>query len=104
MRRSRRHSRALARQATDLSLAVPLVVSQRMLRMMLAGHSPSARDRRELHRMGAEKVSAFYESWAAMFMQMAFFWFQGPLAVFAKGMAPIRRRAVANARRLGRAR
>ena len=100
----RRSSRVLASQAMDLSIAVPQVIAHRMLRMALAGHSPTARDRREFQRMGTEKMWAFYESWNAMFLQMALSWHQGPMAVLATGMAPIRRRAVANARRLGRRR
>jgi hypothetical protein len=95
--------------------------------MMIAGGSPSARDRRELHRMGAEKILAANEAWNAMalqavlenqklalsFMQSLWFpWAQRPSAamqlsnaaldVLGKGMAPVRRRAVANAKRLGR--
>lgn len=39
--------------------------------MMLAGKEPSRRDRAEFDRMSSEKVAAFYESWNAMFAQMA---------------------------------
>jgi len=81
--------------------------------------------------MGAEKMAAFYESWSAMLVEMfhtslelslwsvRFFWFRWPvtsrssraaasrfqqaaLAVLAKGVAPVHRRAVANAKRLRR--
>jgi len=98
--------------------------------MALAGAQPNARDRREFQRMGTEKVGAFYESWAAMYGQMIriqleaaatilrFAWFprtrsaslprvdvaRTALTVLGKGMAPVRRRAVANAKRLGRTR
>jgi hypothetical protein len=131
IRRTRRTT-ALAAQAIDLGLAVPQVVAHRLAQMALAGASPSARDRKEFHRMGAEKIVAFSQSWNAMTMhailasqQLAFsfmqsFWFpwsrprsfagsastllQGAtLAMLGKGMAPIRRHAVANAKRLGRA-
>jgi len=124
-----RRRKSLAAQAFELGLAAPQVVAHRMARMALAGHSLSARDRREFHRMGAEKVSAFGEAWTAMAAQafvenqklalsiMQSFWFpwvpaksvrrqmnDAALGILGKGMAPIRRRAVANARRLGRAR
>jgi hypothetical protein len=121
---------AFAAQAYELGFAVPQVVAHRLARMALAGASPSARDRKEFHRMGAEKISALGESWNAMAMhaflanqQLAYsfvqsLWFpwsrppsvlsatrhlsDATLAMLGKGVAPIRRRAVANARRLGR--
>lgn len=129
-------------QMAEMALAVPQVVAHRVARMALAGHSPSARDRREFHLMGAEKAAAFYESWWAMGMQLwaaqqqvaasllrqawSPWWAMplaaagrgrrraGPLshhaahpiaqagAVLTKGLAPVHRRAVANARRLAR--
>jgi hypothetical protein len=120
----------LARQATELAMAVPQVVAHRVGRMALAGAQPSARDRREFHRMGQEKVEAFAESWMAMAAQawrLQFdFWLSalglgwtpwlkraGPgaveqvlaaqraaTAILGSGLAPVRRRAVANAKRL----
>jgi hypothetical protein len=98
--------------------------------MAMAGGSPSARDRKEFHRMGAEKVTALAESWNAMAVQafwanqqlalscMQSLWFpwlrrrssasrqlsNAALGILGKGMAPIHGRAIANARRLGRAR
>jgi hypothetical protein len=115
-----------------LTYAVPQVVAHRAIRMALAGPSPSLRDRREFHRMTAEKVAASYESWNAMLLQSfranlefvwssaRFFWFpwlattrlsrvapnqfqRAALAIFAKGVAPVHRRVVANAKRLTRA-
>jgi len=102
------------------------------MRMALTWASPSLRDREELYLMGAEKLAAFYESWNAMLLEMhranlelfvstaPLFWFpwaattrsshtastqlqRAALAVLGKGVAPIHRRAVANARRLSRA-
>ena len=71
--------------------------------------------------MGAEKVAAFGESWQAMALQMvkvqqqfalsmlrgwklptASAWQGAALDVLGKGVAPVRRRAVANAKRLQR--
>lgn len=122
-----------AKQAVELALAVPQVVAHRTLRMAQAGTRPSARDQHEFWTMGFEKVVAFNQSWFAMCaeaariqQQMALaatqaFWFpwlkanpilgsttaqlrRAALDIAAKGVAPIHRRAVANARRLGRVR
>jgi hypothetical protein len=118
-----RSQRKIARQALGLSLAVPQVVAHRVGRMAAAGSRPSARDRREFTLMGAEKVAAFYESWAAMGAAMCRAqwsmwpsmwlapWGKGPsqralaeqaLRVLGQGLAPVHRRAVGNAKRLGR--
>ena len=127
--RSSRKSRRLATQTAELAFAVPQVIAHRAMRMALAGASPSARDRKEFHGMGAEKMLAFGESWNAMAMEalmanqrMALsaiqsFWFpwlprqsasrqlsDATLGILGKGIAPVRRRAVANAKRLGRTR
>lgn len=125
--RRRGNATRATRQAIELALAVPVVVSHRMSRLATAGPTPSTRDRREFERMSAEKVAAFYESWHAMWMA-AFTayvraWFSWPpwtpftskashrshrrkaaLGVLTAGLAPVHRRAVANARRLGRVR
>jgi len=127
-RRTRR-SKSLAVQSIQLGIAVPQVIAHRVARIALAGGSPSARDRKELHRMGVEKITAFNEAWRAMAAQaflenqkmalsvMQSFWFpwvrpksasrqlsNAALGILGKGMAPVRRRAVANAKRLGRTR
>lgn len=114
--------RKLAQQTFGLSLAVPQVVAHRVGRMVQAGPRPSARDRREFQLMGAEKMAAFYESWAAMGLaamkaqqSLAFSmlrsWSPLPsttaltnqaLRVMSQGIAPVHRRAVGNAKRLGR--
>lgn len=100
-----------AAQWAQIAIAAPQVVAHRLTRMALAGPTPSARDRREFHLMGAEKSAAFVESWAAMWMQLwtaqqrlAFGWMQALAGVLGHGVAPVRRRAVANARRLRRSR
>jgi hypothetical protein len=120
-----RSQRKLARQALGLSMAVPQVIAHRVNRMAQAGPRPNARDRKEFHLMGAEKMAAFYESWAAMGMatmqaqqtlwRAAMFtpWgksalptantlAQHTLRVLSQGMAPVHRRAVGNAKRLNR--
>ncbi|HKP66298.1 MAG TPA: polyhydroxyalkanoate granule-associated phasin [Casimicrobiaceae bacterium] len=125
-RRPRNATRA-TRQGIELALAVPVVVTHRMSRLVTAGPTPSARDRREFERMSAEKVAAFCESWNAMWMAASsaylrawFSWTpwtpftfnashrsrqrKAALGVLTAGLAPVHRRAVANARRLGRIR
>ena len=125
-RRSRKLP-SLAAESLKLGVAVPQVIAHRLARMALAGGSPSARDRAELQRMGLEKVLAANEAWNAMAVQafvenqrlalslVQSFWFpwarrpsastqlrNAAVSVLGKGMAPIRRRAVANSKRLGR--
>src|SRR5262245_39430842 len=129
----RRRKRALPTQAIELALAVPQVLSHRMIRLALAGNSPSLRDRREFYLMGTEKIGAFYESWNAMLVEILgaklklvfapvfFSWSpwtgmerapkvfakhsrRTALAVLGRGLAPFHGRAVANARRLPRLR
>jgi hypothetical protein len=129
--RRTRKSKSLAAQTLELGVAVPQVIAYRVARMAIAGASPSARDRKEFHRMGAEKITAVNEAWNAMAVQafrenqkltlsfMQSLWFpwvrpkpsvksassqlrNAALGILAKGMAPVRRRAVANAKRLGR--
>ena len=129
-RRTRAKS-SLAQQAAELALAVPQVVAHRMTRMALAGPHPSPRDRKEFARMVAEKNEAFGEAWRAMalhgvrtqqalgaslfasFLSIAKGRRPSParsvaqlqhatLGVLGKGLAPVHRKAVANARRLAR--
>ena len=118
MPRRRSPAPPLARQAGELAFAVPQVVAHRLARLALAGPLPNARDRREFHGMVQEKVHAFWQSWFAMgwamveAMQQS--WIAGlrgarvPLvdtqAVLARGLAPLHRKATANARRLARTR
>ncbi|MBI5333692.1 MAG: hypothetical protein HZB72_03735 [Burkholderiales bacterium] len=53
-------------QAAEIAWAAPQVIALRSLRMLAAGHAPSARDRREFTVMGTEKVLAWQRSMAAM--------------------------------------
>ncbi|MBL0420089.1 hypothetical protein JI739_06980 [Ramlibacter sp. AW1] len=111
------------KQCTALAVAAPQVVAHRVSRMALAGPVLSNRDRREFQRMFTEKSSAFVESWMAMWMEwartswtMAAGAFTGgpwtaarwaenmsaaSVAVAARGLAPVHRRATANSKRLG---
>ena len=131
--RSRRkhHGTALMAKAAELAFAAPQVVAHRVLCMANAASSPTARDWREFQRMGAEKTAAFIESWNAMAVEafrvnqaltasfLHSFWWGWPrsrpsagaatrwhnasLRILGKGMGPVHRRAVANAKRLARA-
>ena len=134
---SRRKAGRIRRQASELMAAAPQVVEHRLARMATSGHRPSAQDRREFHRMGAEKLAAFGEAWQAMAWQVlksnqhlalsmmrawwplldprvvskaaaldqaAQAWQAATLDVLGQGLRPVHRRAVANARRLGRTR
>ena len=120
----------VARQAAELAVAVPQVIAHRLTRLALAGPAPSARDRREYQRMGAEKAAAFAESWNAMATQafeanqtlalsfLRAFWSpasarssaasatrqvgRAVTGIVQAGLAPVHRCAVANAKRLGR--
>lgn len=117
-RRSRRPPR-IAKQAVELSLAAPQVMAHRLARLAFAGSAPSLRDRREFYRMGAEKVAALHESWAAMWLALfrahlnlalSPFWQwsghgrRAGLTILGAGLGPFHRRVTANARRLSRTR
>jgi hypothetical protein len=129
---NRRHRKvqSIAATTAEIALAAPQVIAHRVARMAMSGPVLSARDRKEFHLMGAEKMAAMAESWNAMVLQsmranqalaagfIAAFWSpsamrQSParaaaqlhgaaLGVLAKGMAPVHRKATANARRLAR--
>lgn len=108
-----------------MAWAVPQVVAHRLARLSIAAPLPSARDRAEFQRMGAEKVAAFHEAWNAMLLETMRVQFRlwssamlgslprspraanalaqrTTLALLRSGTAPYHRRAVANARRLRR--
>ena len=127
----KRRTRSLAVQTAELAVAVPQVVAHRMTRMALAGPKLSARDRKEFALMLAEKNAAFGQAWQAMAAQAllanqalgasyvrallaaaqgrklppataAAQWHRAALGVLGKGLEPVHRKAVANARRLAR--
>lgn len=101
----------LSLQAWEVAVTAPLVVGHRLARMAVAGANPSARDRREFTRMGQEKVTAGYESMAAMATACAgagaTTWAEAVdagLRLATGGFAPVHSRVMANGRRLGRPR
>jgi hypothetical protein len=55
-----------ALKSAEMSTAAAQVIAMRVGRMMAAGANPTAADRREMVRMGAEKVDAFSRAGAAL--------------------------------------
>jgi hypothetical protein len=125
--RRRRKTRLYTKSAA-LAFAVPQVIGHRLMRMASSG-KPTRRDRREFDRMITEKAEALGEAWSRMAVktfqanqEIAFSlmkgWMRGSPSVvqhaaalqrtatevLAAGLAPVHRRAVANARRLNRRR
>lgn len=118
---TRRTAKPLPVQMAELAFAVPQVVAHRVTRMALAGHAPSARDRKEFQLMSNEKTAAFGQACFAMWLhgfhaqqQLALAMMKtaalpstaaltrAGLGVLGKGLAPVHRTAVANAKRLSR--
>jgi len=111
----------------QLATVAPMVIGYRLTGMALAGAKPTARDRREVSRMGQEKVDAWNEAVQATGMRLLQAnlamgtlllrqaWGGAPApATFANSvtklssdlladtLAPYHRRVVANSRRLSR--
>jgi len=128
MPRKRTTSSQLARHVAEIALAAPQVIAARTMRMTLAGATPSAQDQREFERMHAEKHDAFQQGCLAMWNEslriqqrtaltlMGAWWMpkstfsqltspaalsRDALSILGKGIAPVRHKAVANAKRLG---
>jgi hypothetical protein len=123
-------SERVQQQISEMSWAVPQVVTERLTRMALAGVAPNARDQQEFQKMGAEKVAAFCESWMALGQQMmlsqqemSLAWVNGftqwpsgqwpanhmakaaqsaAMGMLGAALAPVHSRAIGNARRLAK--
>ena len=131
--RRTRKSKSLTVKSIEVALSVPQVVTHRVMRMALAGPKLSDRDRREFQMMVHEKYVAFAQAWGDMAMHafranqtftasmlhffFSFFSYKNASAVRAaaqlqsaavgvlgKGLAPIHRKTVSNARRLAKTR
>ena len=129
--RATRKTKAITTKAAELAVAVPQVVAHRVARMAIAGPTLSARDRKEFNLMIVEKKAAFAQACQAMAIQtmranqalaVSFlrsmwspsFWGKtsarrsaaqvqsATLGILGQGLAPVHRKAVANARRLAR--
>jgi hypothetical protein len=106
----------------ELGLAAPQVIAHRLTRMTLAGPVLSARDRKEFAGMVIEKQVAIAAAWTAMLAEsvrwqqtLALSFLTGASArqhaaraksaaarLAGSGLAPVHRKAVANAKRLAR--
>ncbi len=129
--RRSRNSKSLTVKSLEVALSAPQVVAHRVTRMALAGTHPTGRDRKEFQRMVDEKYIAFAQAWGDMalhamraqwlFTASVFRMFLSPgsrqrptaalmsahlqntaVAMMHKGLAPIHRKTVANARRLAK--
>jgi hypothetical protein len=129
--RRTRKSKSIAVKSMELAMAVPQVVAHRVTRMALAGPKPSERDRKEFQLMVIEKQAAFVQAWSDMAIQafranqalpafMLRFFFtpfsykkpsaasvaaqvqNAAIGVLGKGLAPVHRKAVSNAKRLAK--
>jgi hypothetical protein len=130
--RRTRKSKSVAVKSVELAIAVPQVVAHRVTRMALAGPKLSDRDRKEFQMMVIEKQVAFAQAWgdmaieafranqalAASMVRLFFAPFlskkpsaasvaaqvqNAAIGVLGKGLAPVHRKAVSNARRLAKA-
>ena len=82
----------LASQATDIAVASPQVIAERLQRMARAGTNPSAKDLREFVGMGAEKILATQQAAMAMSIELTKAQYRRVMSVFtAKGMSTKRR-------------
>lgn len=130
IRRTRKF-KSVAVKSVELAIAVPQVVAHRLTRLALAGPKPSDRDRKEFHMMVVEKQAALVQASVDMAIQafranqaltatMLRFFFapfssrkpsaasvatqvqNAAIGVLGKGLAPVHRQAVSNARRLAK--
>jgi hypothetical protein len=122
-RRPRNATTVLSQQWFETAIAAPQVVAHRVSRMVAPQPSRMRQDQQEFTRMWTEKQAAFTQSWLAMWShgarlgQQAMLspwqgWWRAPsaaaaataaIAIAQKGLAPVHRKAVANARRLATA-
>jgi hypothetical protein len=129
--RPQRKIKSVGTKTAELAMAVPQVMAHRFTRLAMAGTRLSVRDRKEFERMVAEKNTAFTEAWQAMAKQsvrahralavsvwqslwlpslrrkpsagtLAAEFHRAALDIVGKGIAPVHRKALANARRLAR--
>lgn len=118
----RSSARSISAKLAEVGVAAPQVVAHRLTRMALAGPVLSARDRKEFTGMVAEKQAAFTQAWFGMLAEsmrlqqqlvLSLFTFSTPQQHSARihkaasrianaGIAPVHRKATANARRLVR--
>lgn len=129
--RRNRKSKSLTVKSMELALSAPQVVAHRVARMSLAGPKLSDRDRKEFQMMVNEKHAAIVQAWSDMTMyafranqaftaSMLRFFFtpfsyrkpspasaaahvhNAAIGMLSKGLSPVHRKAVSNARRLAK--
>jgi hypothetical protein len=118
----KRGATGAAVKLAELGFAAPQVIAHRLTRMALAGPTLNARDRREFNGMVTEKQAALAQAWAGMFAEGVRLQQHSALSLLtgatpqmhaaqaksaasriaSAGLAPIHRKAVANAKRLAR--
>lgn len=130
-RRTFKTATSLGRKTFETAVAAPQVVARRLGRMATAGPLPSLRDQQEFVGMVTEKQLAFAQSWLAMSseawrlqqqlwtslwtlglspglshpsasMAVARHLHSAAVSIAEKGLTPLHRKAVSNARRLSR--
>lgn len=130
-RRTLKTATSLGRKTLETAVAAPQVVASRLGRMATAGPMPSLRDQTEFMGMVTEKQLAFTQSWMAMVaetwrLQQQIGWSlwsmgltpglsapqsslsvarqlqSAAVSIAEKGITPLHRKAVSNARRLSR--
>ena len=129
--RTSRKSEELKKKTAELAEAAPQVIAKRLGSLAASGPMLSRQDQQDLHEMVSEKQTAFTESFVAMSMQVmasqqeltmkamkSVIWPKGTansnfmqaaddahnaaLDVLDKGLEPIHKTAVANAKRLNK--
>ncbi|PID60557.1 MAG: hypothetical protein CSB44_10010 [Gammaproteobacteria bacterium] len=128
----RKSSRSIPVQSLELALSAPVVIAARLGQFAAAGLAPAPADVREAGLMWVEKFGAMQESMLAMNIELSkcqqtlwrLYWRsllepqvamtlaqrsslelqRGLERSMSAGLAPVHRRAVANAKRLGKAR
>jgi hypothetical protein len=132
-RRTLKTATSLGRKTMETAIAAPQVVAHRMTRMVTTGVNPSRRDQKEFAGMVAEKQQAFAQSCVAMASEtlrlqqqiLSSLWAVGfgpwsnkhaaslsaaqgmqsaAVSIAEKGLEPVHRKAVSNARRLNKSR
>ena len=117
-----RQATSTAVKLAELGVAAPQVIAHRLTRMVMAGPTINARDRKEFAGMVGEKQAAVAQAWIGMFTEGVRLQQQVVLSLLTSatpsqhvaraksaasrmasaGLSPFHRKAVANAKRLAR--
>lgn len=132
MSRSSKKAIQVSQKSIELAVTAPQVIAQRLARMAMAGPDPSGRDKKEFVDMVEEKQQAFAESWMNMSLHAmqsnhamglslleAMVWPKGgsyfkasqqltqqlhdsQVEMLNKGLAPVHKKVLSNAKRLAK--